>query len=136
MESIIKPIFPPNILWAGDMHWLSQKAPGLLPLGSVGLDDGDFGLTNGSISHLDKRRVLQADQQCPGHCPQLRPCQSIHPLTSPGFPCPSSSSQIISLCRQSPVASCRYHRGGLCPRAGSPPRVPGCSAMQSRFLSL
>ena len=54
--------------------------------------------------------------------------------TLPGFPCPSSSSQIISLCFQSPVPGCRYHRGGLCPCAGSHPRVPGCSACRAGFL--
>lgn len=125
---------PPNILWARDTHWLSQKASGILPLGLVELDAEDFGLTSCSISHLDKWHVLQAGEQCPGLCPQLHPRQDIHPLTLPGFPCPSSSSQIISLCFQSPVPGCRIIAGELCPCTGSRPHVPGCSTCRAGFF--
>ena len=77
---------------------------------------------------------MEAHEWCPGLCPQLRPRRSILPLTLPGFPCPSSSSQIISGCFQSPVPGCRCHGRGSCPCTGSHPHVPGCSACRACFF--
>lgn len=92
-----------------------------------------FGLTSCSISHLDKRHVVLARERRPGLCPWLHPCQSIHPLTLLGFPCPSSSSQI---CVSSPLSPDVCATVGDYAHAQESSPCPGLLCIQSCSLSL